>query len=170
MSIKSPTDERIQEVLQRADALKRVEPDDLREGEKAKEGLKMFGNNFYYLFIGLRAKMLGIADEVRGPDYIEKAEALGEPWENFLAQNAQLIAQLNVVLADEKIYSDVFAIFLDFINTSNVAAAIAFNNRIHPRLGVNTIGIAIKRELNPLLEQAAQAMREAGIEPEDFYK
>lgn len=125
-----------------------------------------FGNNFYMLFVARRAP-----DKVPHlvTTYLKIAESFGEPWQRFLSDNADLLAEMDKVLSDEEIYSDILRLFRSFYRIRDFDGGDAFDVRIHPELGIHAIGIPIWNRLNSLLERAAERMRVAGLDPEQFY-
>ncbi len=162
-----PTPEQVDEVLKSAEALKRVDPEALPAEEK--DIPPQFGNNFYLLFKSRTFRNELPADSAIKKIYLNRAEALGEPWQRFVSENAQLLADLDRALIEENIYSKALELFRDFYAARDFDAGDEYDKKIHPELGINAIGIPIWRRLNELLQQAAEAMERIGIDPKQFY-
>lgn len=165
MANEVPSVDRVEDAVQRATVLKRVDPDE--PSETVKNMPDQFGNNFYLLFKAIRLSA-SRPDRPIVQIYLKKAEALGEPWQRFLSENVRLLAELNEVLAEEDIYADVLQIYRDFCFTGDIDDVDAYDLRFDPK-GINAIGIPIWRRLNALLQQASEAMKQVGIDPTKFY-
>lgn len=162
-----PTPKQVDEVLKSADVLGRVNPEAL-----SAEGKKMppqFGNNFYLLFKARTFRDELSAESFIKKTYLDRAEALGGPWQRFVAENAQLLAELDRTLIEENVYSKVLGLFRDFYVARDFDGGDVYDKKVHPELGINAIGIPVWRHLNELLQQAADAMQKVGIDPKQFY-
>ena len=79
------------------------------------------------------------------------------------------MTKIDTILEKLQVYKEVLGMYRDIMKLKDFDGADAFDKRIDSDLGIDAIGIPIWRELNALLEQAAEAMRKFGIEPEQFY-
>jgi len=137
-----------------------------------------FGNNFYYLFDGIRLSLQVESGQLTREKfeakaqfeiYLTKAWGYGEVWTEFTRQNADLLAEINDVLEDFALYKDLIKYSTELLKARKLDKEEAFEKSIHPELGGEAIGIVVWNRLNPLLEKAADAMREVGINPQEFY-
>ena len=135
------------------------------DGEK-KVAHTQFGNNFFLLFDSMR-----ISEDERGAlsFYVDRAKSHGDKWNRFLEQNAELIANINSVLDGLSPYNLAIGHFNDLFNEGLSNEAKAFSKAIDPDLGIEALGIPQWNRLNPLLEQAADKMREVDINPQIFF-
>ncbi len=129
---------------------------------------KQFGNNFFMLFLTMRIPR----EELKRRDllsYVEEAESHGEKWERFLGENDQLIGEINGALDRLMPYDLAIGHFADLLNGGFVNDAMAFCNKVDPDLGTEALSIPAWNKLNPLLEQAAGAMQDVDINPQEFF-
>lgn len=169
MAREIPTEDQVREAIAMAADLPRLDAADLTEDET--ERIIQFGNNFYMLFSAL------FHVEEHGEDtkrmmvtvYLGKAKKLDTLWEKFLAENTDLLDELRDALKDYDIYSHILGLYRDFCVTREFDAGDEFDLKFHPEIGLNSIGVPIWRRLNELLKRAADAMKEAGIDPTQFY-
>lgn len=154
---KIPTEEELAAAVRNAENLARSE-------EEKPESLGCWGNNFYMLFLARRR-------EARNPNdtlvttYLRKAESLGKPWQDFLSQNEALLTEIDSALSEWEILAAIEKLYRDLCVARKFDEADAFDGRLHNRLGMKAIAIPIYEKLNPLLEQAAAAIKAVGIEP-----
>lgn len=148
--------ERITIAIDRAKDLPRAQ-ERLDSGEKLGE----FGNNFYMLFLALKSRSDG---GTKCSHYLKKAEAWGEPWQRFVEQNTDLLAQINTALHDWEIHQALHELRRDLFRVGATDDDIDnLEHVIHPTLGFDAIYIPILRCLNPLLEQALRELNDLGI-------
>ena len=138
-----------------------------------------FGNNFHFLFEGLRLKRSG--EDLTGNTHYEgfygpavaKAEALGESWQKFMADtsNQELLARIDAVLDSDtgRGFEELQRYFVGLISHGREAEINALEKAIGHPLGINALAAAYHDKRNPLLREAAQAMKTFGINPEQFY-
>lgn len=148
---------------------------EVAEAERAKvkevgEGARheQFGNNFFTLFTFMRLSREEL--ERRGLlPFIQDAESQGESWKTFLQENGELIGEINDALDRLEPYNLAIGHVIDLLNGGFINEAKTFKNRVDPDLGTEALGIPAWNRLNPLLEQAAIAMQDVGINPQGFY-
>lgn len=161
MAKEAPSSEKVESAIQRAAAFRRIKPEELTDS-----GARMppqFGNNFYLVFKARKFRNSSLGSGINKA-YMDRAEALGEPWQRFLVENVQLLAEIDDALTEEDIYSDILALFRDFYSAHDFDGGDSYDRRFDPTLGINAIGIPIWQRLNHLLQQAAEAMKKAGIQ------
>lgn len=157
-----PTEEEIEAVVKLAEHLPRITASGTTP-EEIKNSSALFGNNFYMLFREMMRKKQG---QGYPPVYLHKAEALGQPWQDFLSQNTDLLAKIESALAEYEIFTEIQHVLIQIcVATRDKIQVDTFDKKFDPKLGINAIVIPIVRKLNPLLEQAANAMKKLGIEP-----
>lgn len=162
----APTPEEVEAALTRAQGLPRIEFEDIRRNESSRP--PQFGNNFFLLFMALRSTNPEALKPLKDR-FLPQTEALGEPWKQFLTDNAHLLAQFDHALHEVSIYLDLKRIYQNLLRAGKFDEAEALDSGVHPQLGIEVIGIPVWRQLNALLEQAANAMRAVGIDPLQFY-
>lgn len=166
--VKIPSAERIEAALEETKKLPRIKAGDIKT--EADKNVVPFENNFYLLFLAIRDR-----DRDADPDnplvrtFLEDAEACGEPWKNFLEENADLIKEIESALADWETYDKLQKIAIDFSRARDFESAQKFEDRIDPELGLKAIQIPIWQKLNTLLKKAADRMEKVGIDPKKFY-
>lgn len=154
--------ERITTAIGRAKDLPRVQ-----ERLDSEEKLGIFGNNFYMLFLALKSRNDG---GTKVSHYLKRAEALGEPWQRFVEQNTDLLAEINAALHDWEIHQALLELHRDLCRVGATDDDIDnLENAIHPTLGFDAIYIPVLRRLNPLLERALRKLNDLGITVEDLY-
>ncbi|OGI73085.1 hypothetical protein A3D42_02050 [Candidatus Nomurabacteria bacterium RIFCSPHIGHO2_02_FULL_41_18] len=122
---------------------------------------KQFKNNFFILFLALRS-----ASEGHTELYLKQAQKLGEKWTNFLAQNKNLISKMDPTLNALEINQKIVENTLELMRLDEPKA---FTDIAKIQSESEKIRNAAWATLNPLLEEAANKMRECGIVPEkDF--
>lgn len=159
----SVDDPRMQEILRASD---KTQQDALYT-----KHFGQFGNNFHFLFEGLRLKR---ARESLGdnPSYglkVEQAEALGKPWEMFLAQNGGLLAEIDTVLDEGRPFEEFYKYLIKLNNTRSLDKIKSLTEAVEHPLGVKALFAAYQDRRTPVFKQAAGAMKDAGINPEEFY-
>ncbi len=161
-----PSPEEIDALVVRVAILQRVLQEDCTT-EESEGVIRQFGNNFHLLFLArlIRDKKPN-AGIIRV--YLERAEGL-DNWQKFLDENASILTKIDTILEKFQIYKEVIGMYRNIIKLKDFDGADAFGKKIDSDLGIDAIAIPIWRELNALLEQAAEAMRKSGIEPEQFY-
>jgi hypothetical protein len=130
-----------------------------------------FGNNFFMLFSGMRDVARGEQGEQFFHDvYLGKAERLGAVWEGFVAENQDLISKIYGALDVKDIYSHLMDEYVRLLKADRSGAAADKLDAAtgHP-LGLTAVSMFVWDGLNPLLEEAAERMSEAGIDPKQFY-
>ncbi|MBI4995057.1 hypothetical protein HZC21_05480 [Candidatus Peregrinibacteria bacterium] len=158
-----PSEEELAAAVERAKDLPRISKDDIKPEEI--KGPSPFGNNFYILFLEIQ-HVRENPDNISATTYLREAEKLGKPWQDFLSQNTELLAEIDTALDQWKIYDEIMEVAINLaIATRDRAKLDDFNKRFNEDLGINAIAIPIYRRLNPLLQQAADAMRNLGIDP-----
>jgi hypothetical protein len=139
------------------------------------DGHAQFGNNLYFLF-------LSRLEATRAPDpqlyrreahlaktYLNRAESQHPTeWAQFLDHNGALIAQIDTALDGLGVYQKIKDYHADLLRegqrTGDWSKSEAFQE-----LDLEGVGTFAWRQLNPLLEQAASRMSEAGIDPYEFF-
>lgn len=127
-----------------------------------------FGNNFFLLFRALMLKEQGQKSDLE-KIYLKKAEAHGKSWENFLQvlkNTGFLWPDMKRALEKQEDTLKLFKAYKWLVFKSNNSV---LTEEIAREIHLNEILHFVWRELNPLLEKAAAAMIEAGINPESFY-
>ncbi len=155
-----PSEEKMVAALKAAESLPRISAAEM--GKKAEQ----FGNNFYFLFLGRKFTPPG---SLIRKMYLERAEAFGEPWQRFLSENVALLAEIDEVLAQREIVSELTGIAVDFYAARDFDKGDAFDKRVDPEIGISAVREPVWRKLNGLLQQAAEAMKKVGIEPSQFF-
>jgi hypothetical protein len=150
---------RIETLLAKVESLPHVSASEGQEGEPRPD---LFGNNFYLLFRSL--KRGGPPPGPNSDHFLADAEAYGQPWQQFLQNNQELIAEINTVLSDWEIYNELKQLAIDLMKAKDFAGVEKLEKRIDPKLGADAIYIPIIKKLNPLLEKAAAALAEVGID------
>ena len=169
--MKAPSQKEMDALVARvaqAKYLERIKPFELTEDEK-KGDIKHFGNNFYLLFSAIRGKSKNPKSKHFLEFYLERAEALGEPWKNFLSQNTSLLKEIDEILEKDEILFEIRSMYRDITFTLGEEEADKFDRKFHPEIGVNTFMVPYERKLNILLEKASKAMEKVGIDPKIFY-
>lgn len=137
-----------------------------------------FGNNFYLLFQGVRLAAQAEAGQLTRREleskvafnmYLKRAQGYGQAWTAFTDQNGELLTEISAALDDVDIYKDLRDHHRDLLRERKWDEEEVFSKSIHPELGGEAVGIVVWDRLNPLLDSAADAMRVAGIDPEEFY-
>ena len=157
-----PSPEKIEAALKIAETLPRA---------TETENIPQFGNNFYLLFTARHRESKGLtpAGSAIKKIYLDRAEALGQPWRRFLSENSQLLTEIDEALEQEEKYHLLLQIFTKFYQARDFEGGDAFDKKVDSKLGIDAVRISVWKRLNSLLEQAAEAMRKVGIEPEQFY-
>ena len=160
--MEAPTQEELTAAIETAGSLPKLDPETLPP-EEQEDAKFYFGNNFYMLFKALMHKNAGQKSSLIH-SYLERAEAFGDAWQKFLTENQTLLEEIEAVLKDREIYSNIMAIFkrLCFTCPEDIADEFDQNARL------DEIEISLIARLNPLLKQAAAAMVALGIEAKQF--
>lgn len=141
------------------------------------KGHLQFGNNFYCLFLGrLRAEKApdplayrsGSMDMLPSFDLKKVETKYPEQWARFLANNSNLIKQIDKALDGNSVYSECLHHYRDLIlesrETNDFTKVDAYE-----ALDVESLGVYAWRQLNPLLEEAAAKMSDEGINPKELF-
>ena len=134
------------------------------------KGWGPYGNNFYILFDGLRM-------DRSSPRYqrslqrsdVERAEALGEPWQRFLRDNEGLLTEINMVFEEGSPYQELEGYIFDLVNSRQRDKIEELDKATGHPLGLSSLQQAYWNRMNPLLERAAQGMQVAGIDTQQRY-
>lgn len=159
-------DPRIQGILTAQNTFEKVNAE--LDAERA---FAPFGNNFDGIFIALRAKRLNPqSDLMIISAELEPMEALGEPWQIFLAGNGALLADIDAALGEQEPFRDLMGFHRDMLFEPRVPRGKKFEMSDallsapnHP-LGIEAVSYYYHDKLNPLLKRAWVAMREVGID------
>ncbi|MDP4000521.1 MAG: hypothetical protein Q8Q11_03820 [bacterium] len=137
---------------------------------ETRERTIQFGNNFYLLFSQLRHLEVGGERNEFYEVYLGKAEDLGDVWVKFLDDNEEFVGQIKEALAEKDQVGPLNREYVRLlkVDRSGAAADLLDEATGHP-LGLMAVEYHVWDRLNPLLEEAAEKMREAGIDPEQFY-
>ncbi|MCA9309332.1 hypothetical protein KC973_03075 [Candidatus Saccharibacteria bacterium] len=161
-------DVQLAECLERVRALPTIALDDPRiEDRGATPTNIQFGNNFYLVWVVLESGNLeaitGFGDQVR--------KLVGmSGWVDFTETNQDLIDEIFRELDTTlKPYKVVFNDFCGYLSDRDWGALDQMNGATGHPLGVEAANIYVWDKLNPLLQAAAEGMREVGIPPEEFY-
>lgn len=152
----------------------KVPPNEITPDER-EHGHGQFGNNFYLLFLSrLRAERAPDPQEYKKKNilaqvYLNRAESkYQKQWPQFLDRNRNLIEQIDAVLDSISAYSDASDYYIYLLkkgrDKQDYSEAEAFE-----ALGIESMGIYTWRQLNPLLEKAADRMKDQGINPKEFF-
>lgn len=133
-----------------------------------------FGNNFYLLFVERRLKEQNPVDsEIAYMEQIARAEGTGGKWLKFVSQNKHLIKAIEDSIGRARPYYEMREYINELLSDKRVGEAVSFSNQVanivgNP-LGIELYGLFAWNKINPLLEKAAEEMKKAGINPEEFY-
>lgn len=146
--------------------------DKARQDALYSEHFGQFGNNFHFLFEGLKLRRAGI--DLDPDDFfyrlkVVQAEALGKPWETFLAQNDGLLAEIDTVLDQGRPLEEFYKYLISLMNSNHADDLDALREAIGHPLGIRALLAAYQDKRIPLFKAAARAMQDAGINPEEFY-
>lgn len=122
-----------------------------------------FGNNFCLLFISMQRDD---PEDVLVECYLEPARALGDPWTRFVSNNGELIGKIFEALKAKIVYGEILSAFGNILKSGSedlLTKIQALNE------DMESVGVAAWSKLNPLLAEAAEKMREEGIQPEEFF-
>ena len=154
---------RRQRMLDLAKSASKVSPEELHRGSR----IERFGNNFYLLFLARRIEREN-PEDITVNIYLRRAEALDRPWRDFLERNTGLLLAIDQALQEAEIYFALMDYCTDLGNSGQYNAMTEFMWSVDPQFGLIPIGMAVWDKLNPLLEQAAGAMQQVGINPQEF--
>ena len=87
-------------------------------------------------------------------------------WQKFLLENTELILQINELLSQRKIFSELMSRYKILLTDSKT---FELSDQISEEINLVGISNSIWNKLNPLLERAAKGMKQCGIDPEKFY-
>ena len=79
-----------------------------------------------------------------------------------------MVNQIHEVLKRKEPYDKLRGLFRDLCLLENPKAR-ELVDRVDKEINFEIMGIEIWNKLNPLLQQASEAMARCGIKPEDFY-
>lgn len=153
----------------------KVPPNQLNSNER-KHGHEQFGNNFYLLFLTrLRAERAPDPQKFRSENlltqvYLNRAETTyAKQWTEFLSHNGDLIKKINTALDGVSIYSEIWSHYRDLLLDERREGSNLHKANDFQALGCEAVGIYAWRQLNPLLEKAADRMKQEGINPQEFF-
>jgi|SRR3989344_1388515 len=149
-------------------AKKLPKPDNTKEGKR----IIQFGNNFFLLFLLLLREKRKPSSDI-GEDsvitkiYLRRAEELpGGKWKKFLEENAGLVTQINKILEQNEMLSELTRRYVILLKDKKT---LELSDKISEEISLQSIRVEIWDKLNPLLKQASEAMAQCGIKPKDFY-
>lgn len=131
---------------------------------------QQFGNNFFILFEELRKKLRNENYSDNSSMYLIYAEQMGDAWQIFLRDNAELVEKLLEAMEAVQVFVKLFnylsaSDFSSDDSTLSEELSLAID---HP-LGLTAIAISAWDEINPLLSKAAEEMKKVGINPKVFF-
>jgi len=153
-----PTGEEIEIAIQEAERLPKLDPESLTPEEQAtSEG--PYKNNFYLLFDAMLRREEG--DLAKGSlKRLEIAEAYGDKWRKFLAENQELVNEILAILRDHKIYDELLDLYKRMCRHCSDKELDTYDQNA----SLDQIRTSIFYRLNPLLQQVLAAMKDLGIE------
>lgn len=128
-----------------------------------------FGNNFYLLFHTIKHIDQWGPGQAAREISLQRLQSLGETWTTFTGHNKGLLAEIDIALDDLAVYGEILDHQRNLLREKKWDEKEVFSKSIHPDLGGEAVGLVVWSHLNPLLERAAEAMKEAGINPQEFY-
>ncbi len=151
----------------RVKALPKIPVDDPRVLSGGGHRIIQFGNNFFQLWVSLQADIPhGRAIDII---YRDKAQRL-EEWGTFTATNAELLERVRGVLLDTyQPYAEVEDWAKDRSNQQDWEAYRALQAAAEHPFGLEALETYVWDRMNPVLEEVAVEMVEAGIDPTQFY-
>lgn len=94
----------------------------------------------------------------------------GPQWSTFLRDNAELIDQIERAYEGVTLFHDAIRHHAALFDKAKVKGDTTLAEpQAFAALGIEEMGMYAWRQLNPLLEHAAEKMREYGIPPEEYY-
>ncbi|MGZ6005549.1 MAG: hypothetical protein ACXWLH_05390 [Candidatus Saccharimonadales bacterium] len=164
---REPAEKTLEYYLERIKALPKPPLDDPRitSGEGYKHS--QFGNNFYLLWLSLRSDIphSPFIDEIYG----DRARAL-PGWGPFLVGAHEPVRKLFTVMSD--LYApaeEVNSYLYQIINEDDAESIKAMKEAVAHPFGLNAQVAYVWDAMNPALEEVADAMKEYGLDPEQFY-
>jgi len=124
-------------------------------------------NNYFLLFEARRLQATH-PERVKGIEqvYLRTAEEIGEPWQRFLAENGELLGEIDAALEAREPFSDLFKYYRDLLRARKFGEEDAIDDATGHPLGISAIAVPLVDRLNPLLERASIAMQASGIDPQ----
>lgn len=150
-------------------------PIDELTAKEQEYGHTQYGNNFYLLFLSrLRAQGSPDAEEYKKRDlisvYLTAAETTYEKqWAQFLEHNTELIIDIDAALDGVAVYAELLEEHRNLLKVAMRSKDIRPVDEFEA-LGIELVGVYAWRQLNPLLEKAAEKMKDEGIALEEFFK